>query len=153
VELVKSEKEGNGSVMLIHLGRTYCFDWYKESINQHNLAIHYARQVSAQFAIEILDYGIPIKRPHIAFEQDLIAHFIAASHTAEIKTREGEDDSRAWIDSSNMTGELETNDDDYSFDYLMMPKTVREIADTINAIRKQATEYERHYHPHLTINN
>jgi hypothetical protein len=31
-----------------------------------------------------------VKRPHIAFERDLIACYLAASYTAEIKTKQGE---------------------------------------------------------------
>jgi hypothetical protein len=100
-----------------------------------------------------------VKRPHIAFERDLIACYLAVSYTAEIKTKQGEDEgegengSRAWIDSSNGAGELETNDDEYGYDYLMMPKTVREIADMTMAIIKQILGYERCYHPFLTVNN
>jgi hypothetical protein len=32
------------------------------------------------------------------------------------------------VDSSNENGELETNDTDYAYDYLMMPRTVKELA-------------------------
>jgi hypothetical protein len=98
-----------------------------------------------------------VKRPHIAFEQDLIACYLAASYTAEIKTKqgegEGENEYRAWLDSSNGAGELETNDDEYGYDYLMMPKTVREIANMTMTIIKQTTGYERCYHPWFTVNN
>ena len=65
-----------------------------------------------------------VKRPHIAFERDLIACYLAASYTAEIKTKQGEgegegkDEYKAWIDSSNGAGELETNDDEYGYVYL-----------------------------------
>jgi hypothetical protein len=63
---------------------------------------------------------------------------LAASCTAEIKTKqgegEGEDEYRAWIDSSNGVGELETNDSQYGYDYLLMPKTVREIAKMTEAV-------------------
>jgi hypothetical protein len=57
-----------------------------------------------------------------------IACYLAASYTAEIKTKQGEgegegkDEYKAWIDSSNGAGELETNDDEYGYDYLMMPR-------------------------------
>jgi hypothetical protein len=109
-EIVKSEK---GSVMLVHLTEKYCFDWTKELIILYNLATKYARETATQFAIEISDFGRLIKRPHIAFEEDLIAIFTAASNTAEIKTgnEEREGDSKAWLDSSNGNGEFETNDD------------------------------------------
>ena len=150
IELVKSE---NSSTMLIHLDKKYCFDWYKESINQYNLAIYYAKQAATKFSLQISDYGYPFKKPHIAFEQDLIACYLAASYTAETKTKQGEDEYRAWIDSSNGAGELETNDDEYGYDYLMMPKTVKEIANMSMTIIKQTTGYERCYHPLLTVNN
>jgi hypothetical protein len=57
VELVKSD---NSSIMLVHLNRKYCFDWYKELVNQYNLAISYAKQAAAKFNLQITDYGYPI---------------------------------------------------------------------------------------------
>ena len=86
----------------------------------------------------------------------MVANFIATSNTAEIKTTEGEreGDYKAWVDSSGGNGELETNDTDYAYDYLMMPKTIREIADVaMKASKFLDAEYERHYHPFLTRNN
>jgi hypothetical protein len=139
--------------MLIHLDKKYCFDWYKESFNQYNLAIYYAKQAATKFSLQISDYGYPFKKPHIAFEQDLIACYLAASYTSEIKTKSGVDEYRAWIDSSNGAGELETNDSEYGYDYLMMPKTVKEIANMSMTIIKQTTGYERCYHPLFTVNN
>ena len=119
VELVRSEK-GSGSALHIHLKRKYCYDMTKELINQYNLALHYAKQAAIKFRIEISEYGRIEKRPHFAFEEDLIAHFIAASHTAEIKTEganepenDRDEDSRAWIDSSDGSGEFETDSSDY----------------------------------------
>ena len=151
IELVKSE---NSSTMLVHLDKKYCFHWYKESFNQYNLAIYYAKQAATKFNLQISDYGYPFKRPHIAFEQDLIACYLAASYTSEIRTKQGEEDEyRAWIDSSNGAGELETNDSEYGYDYLMMPKTVKEIANMTMTIIKQTIGYERCYHPLFTVNN
>jgi hypothetical protein len=150
VELVKSK---NGSVMLVHLDKKYSFDWYKELVGQYNLAIQYARQAAVQFKIEISDYGKPIKRPHVAFEEDLIAHFTAASHTAEIETNEA---GKAWIDSSNGLGEFETDDPGHAYLYLTMPKTVEKIAIASDAILRHtnaAMRYEQCYHPFQTINN
>jgi len=115
--------------MLVHLDKKYCFDWYKELINQYNLAVHYAKQAATKFSLQIYDYGHLFKKPHIAFEQDLIACHLAASYTSELRTKQGEEvEYRAWTDSSNGAGELETNDTEYAYDYLLMPKTVREIA-------------------------
>ncbi|MGI8831047.1 MAG: hypothetical protein ACR2IS_00250 [Nitrososphaeraceae archaeon] len=152
VELVKSQKKGEkgSSVMLIHLSEQYCFNWTNNLIRQSYLALHYARQASIQFRIEISDYGYPVKRPHIAFEYDLVAFFLASSHTAEINTEEG----KAWIDSSKGVGELETEDPDYAYLYLTMPKTVEYIANKSEKILSYTSAgYERCYHPFLTINN
>lgn len=153
IELVKSKKS---SVMLIHLSKKYCFDCTRELINLYNHATKYARDAATQFAIEISDYGRLIKRPHIAFEEDFVANFIATSNTAEIKTREGEreGDYKAWVDSSNGNGELETNDTNYAYDYLMMPRIVKELADVaMKALKFIDAKYELHYHPLLTRNN
>ena len=76
IELVKTEKQGTDSTLLLHLDKKYCFDWCKEIINQYNLAIHYARLAAVQFRLEISETGYLVKRPHIAFEEDLIALFI-----------------------------------------------------------------------------
>jgi hypothetical protein len=85
VELIRSEK---GSAMLIHMDKKYCFDWISELINQYNLALHYAKQAEIKFSVKVSDFGRAVKRPHIAFEEDLIALFTTASHTAEIKIDE-----------------------------------------------------------------
>jgi hypothetical protein len=53
-------------------------------------------------------------RPHeiLNLERDLIACYLVASYTAEIKTKQGEgegegkDEYKAWIDSSNRAGKL-----------------------------------------------
>jgi hypothetical protein len=153
VELIRSEKEGNGSILIIHLGSKYCFDWPAQLINVYELSRHYAKQTAIQYRLEISDYGSLEKRPHIAFEQDLIAFYIAASNTASIDTGRQDSNKKAWIDSSNGMGELETDDPDYAFLYLMMPRTVEEIANMTAAATKQIIGYERCYHPSLTINN
>jgi len=58
------------------------------------------------------------------------------------------------VDSSNENGELETNDTDYAYNYLMMPRTVKEIADVaMKALKYIGAEYELHYHLSLTRNN
>src|SRR3712207_8608900 len=48
----------------------------------------YASQTATKFSIQISDYGKMVKRPHIAFERDLIACYLAVSYTAEIKTKD-----------------------------------------------------------------
>jgi hypothetical protein len=154
VELVKSEK-GEGSALYIHLKKKYCYDCTKELINQYNLALHHAKQAAIKFRIEISEYGRMDKRPHFAFEEDLIAHFIATSHTAEIKTGDANEpendryeDYKAWIDSSSGSGEFETNDYGYAYRYLMMPKKVDEIEGQLKRIINFAG-----YHPLYTGNN
>ena len=125
LEIIRSEK---AVVVLIHLDKRYCFDWTRELINEYNLALHYARQAATKLSIQISEYGKMVKRPHIAFERDLIACYLAASYTAEIKTKQGEGEGEGKDEykacSSNGAGELETNDDEYGYDYLM-PKTAR----------------------------
>jgi predicted transcriptional regulator len=151
VELIKSEKQGEkgSSIMLIHLSEQYCFNWTETLIRLSYVALDYARQASIQFRIGISNHGYPVKKPHIAFEYDMIALFLAISHTSEINTNE---EGKAWIDSSTGIGELETNDPGYAYDYLMMPKYVREILGMITIIKNQTLGYERHYH-FLTTNN
>jgi hypothetical protein len=154
VELVRSDKDG--SVMLIHLSKQYCFNWTRKLFSHAYIALHYARQAATQFGIQISEFGSLIKRPHTAFEKDLIALYIASSQTAEIKTGEGKENGeyKAWIDSSNGNGELESSDPEYSYSYLMMPKTVERIAQmSMKVLKHIDTNYEQHYHPLLTRNN
>jgi predicted transcriptional regulator len=153
VELIRSKKEGNGSILIIHLGSKYCFDWPAQLINAYDLSRHYAKQTATQYRLEISDYGSLDKRPHIAFEQDLIAFFTAASSTASISFSRQDSNEKAWIDSSNGTGELETDDPDYAFLYLMMPRTIEEIANMAATTSKWIIGYEKCYLPSLTINN
>lgn len=103
-----------------------------------------------------------MKRPHIAFEQDLIANFIASSHTAEIKTKEEkleleedlDEDLRAWIDSSSSgAGELETNDADYTYNYLSIPQNINSINENIDMIKEKLSGYSLHSDPLITHNN
>jgi DNA-binding MarR family transcriptional regulator len=161
IELIKSEKQERGeeghSHMLIHLSKQYCFNWTSKLIGQAYLALHYARQASVQFGIKIHDYGSPIKRPHIAFEYDMIASFLAISQTAEINTGEeaegAKEDLEAWIDSSNGTGEIETNDPDYVYNYLHMPIDVVNIRETFTSLYSMVLGYSRCWHPLQTNNN
>ena len=93
------------------------------------------------------------RMPHIVFEEDLIAHTIVTSYTAEVKTQR-EKDFRAWVDHSNGSGEFETNDPAYAYLYIVMPKTVDELAAiSRKELRYRNAEYEKFYHPSLTKNN
>ena len=160
VEMIKSEKQQQGgdgsSVILIHLFKQYCFNWTEKLIRQSFLALHYAKQASIQFEIEISDFGYPVKRPHIAFEYDVIASFLTISHTAEMITEEGkgaEEGLKAWIDSSNGTGELETNDPNYAYNYLRMPYIIMDISEAVTSIRKMLLGYSTCWNPYVTYNN
>jgi hypothetical protein len=75
---------------------------------------------------------------------------MATSLTTEVKIGET---SRAWVDSSNGRGEFETEDSDYAYQYLTMPRTIGEIANMTATTRRQIIGYEQYYHPLLTINN
>jgi hypothetical protein len=148
VELVKSEK--GGSIMLIHLSKQYCFNQYDKLFSQANLALHYAKQATTQFGIQISEYGSLIKKPYIAFEKDLISIFLAASQTAGINTKE---DGKAWFDASTGLGEPETNDPDYAYKYLMMPENIMNIHHSINRLVKKSLVYVSCYNPVWTDNN
>ena len=91
-----------------------------------------------------------VKKPHFAFEYDMIALYLATFQTAEITTR---DRSKAWIDTSKGNGELETNDVNYAYTYLKMPENVVDIYDTINWLKRKSTGYAKHYDPWLTDND
>jgi hypothetical protein len=54
---------------------------------------------------------------------------------------------KAWIDSSDGFGEFKTNSLDYAYFYLMMPKTVDEIARTLRWMNNVVG------HPLYTVNN
>jgi hypothetical protein len=65
-----------------------------------------------------------VKKPHLAFEGDLIALYLASFETASTDT--GDKKGKTWIDASHGLGELETDDADYAFKYLIMPENVFE---------------------------
>jgi hypothetical protein len=50
-------------------------------------------------------------------------------------------------------GELETNDINYAYKYLMMPEIVMDIQNAVNRIARQTAGYGRHYHPITSDNN
>jgi hypothetical protein len=156
LELTKSPNE-NESVLEIHLPEVYIFDPYQGLIKQYDIARHYASLAAQRLRLVISDNGRLVKKPHLAFERDLIGLYLATFQTTETTTIEEEEGRRrkdkAWIDSSKGSGELETNDVNYAYKYLMMPEIVMDIRKDINRIAKQTAEYERHYHPIMTDNN
>jgi hypothetical protein len=96
-----------------------------------------------------------VKKPHLAFERDLIALYLATFQTAEVSTIKGGEGrkGKAWIDFSKGNGEFETNDVNYAYKYLMMPEIVMEIQKAVNRIARQTAVYERHYQPITSDNN
>jgi hypothetical protein len=152
LELTKSPNE-NESVLQVHLPEIYTFDPYQGLIKQYDIARYYASLAAQRLRIVISNNGRLVKKPHLAFECDLIALYLATFQTAEITTIGQERKDKAWIDSSKGSGELETNDVNYAYKYLMMPEIVMDIEKAVNKIARQTAEYERYYHPIMTDNN
>jgi hypothetical protein len=158
LELTKSPNE-NESVLEVHMPEVYTFDPYQGVLKQYDIARHYASLAAQRLRLVISDNGRLVKKPHLAFERDLIALCLATFQTVEINTSgggEGEGRRRkdkAWIDSSKGSGELETNDVNYAYKYLMMPEIVMDIEKALNRIARLTGGYERYYHPIMTDNN
>ena len=68
-----------------------------------------------------------------------------------IKTKDDKD--RAEIDASHGVGELETNDPDYAYKYLIMPECIFDIYNAIRRIENKVSGYKRCYDPVITENN
>jgi hypothetical protein len=62
------------------------FDRLQGLLKQYDLARYYASLVAQRLGLEISDNGRLVKRPHMAFEHDLIALYLATFQTAEIAT-------------------------------------------------------------------
>ena len=154
LELTKSPNEIE-SVLEVHLTELYTFDPYQGLLKQYDIARYYASLAAQRLRIVISNNGRLVKKPHLAFERDLIALYLSTFQTAEISTVGGgrRRKDKAWIDSSKGSGELETNDVNYAYKYLMMPEVVIEIQKAVNRIARQTAGYERHYHPIMTDNN
>jgi hypothetical protein len=86
----------------------------------------------------------------MAFERDLIAMFLTHFQIAELSLQNG---SKVWIDSSNGRGELETNDTEYAYLYLLMPKVVSDILEKADRNERRSYAYARWYHPYLMEEN
>jgi DNA-binding MarR family transcriptional regulator len=152
LELTKSQNEIE-SVLEVHLTELYTFDLYQGLLKQYDIARDYASLAAQRLRLIISVNGRLVKKPHLAFEHDLIAMYLATFQTAETMTgREGRK-AKAWIDSSKGNGELETNDINYAYKYLMMPEIVMEIQKAVNKMARQTARYERHYHPITSDNN
>lgn len=122
IELTKSDKQ-HSIMMTIHLPPKYFHDPDKALLLRYDDARDIARMYAERLDIEISERGTLAKKPHFAFENDLLARYIATYETVDVETRHG----KAWIDSSNGSGEFETNDRRYSYLYLNLPIFVYEI--------------------------
>jgi hypothetical protein len=78
----------------------YTFNTYKETIRLYEAVRTKAVQTAAELRIEVSHTGELMKRPHLAFEGDLIALYLATFETARIKTKN--DKGKAWIDASRV---------------------------------------------------
>lgn len=148
VDLVKTSNLAN-SVMLVHMKEVYTFNGYKEIIRLYEAARTTAVRTANELRIQIAPTGDLIEKPHLAFEADVIALYLATFERASIKTKKG----RAWIDASQGVGELETNDPDYAYKYLTMPESVFDIYNYIRKIESKPPGYRRCYDPIVTENN
>ena len=150
LEIIRSPNESQ-SVLQVHLSEEYVFDPLQGLIAQYNKARQYASLAAQRLRFNIHENGMLVKKPHMAFEHDLIALYLASFQTAEITTNGGA--GKSWIDASKGTGELETNDVNYSYKYLKMPEYVSDLYDIIVRLSRKLSGYRQHYDPCLTDNN
>jgi predicted transcriptional regulator len=150
VDIIKSPNHGN-SIMLVHMNELYTFNVFKDIIKLYDEAHTIAIQVSKELQIIVSTTGELVKKPHLAFENDLIALYLATFETASTNTANKK--GKAWIDASHGPGELETNDPEYAFKYLVMPENIFETHKVVQMIKKLLSGYKIHYDPVLTHNN
>lgn len=147
-ELIRSPNDGK-SVLILHMHTIHTFDYFKEIIRLYEVARIVAQIVAERLGIEVSTVGGLIKKPHLAFESDLVSSYLASYERPSIKTSKGE----IWIDESHGVGELETNDVDYAYKYLIMPEIIMEIFHQTNQITKRlASPFSTSYH-YITHNN
>jgi hypothetical protein len=149
-DLIKSPYPEN-SRMLIHLDDVYTFNTFQEIIRLYEAARTAAVLIADELNIGVSTTGVLVKRPHLAFEGDLIALYLATFETASIKTKS--DKGRVWVDASHGAGELEINDPDYAYKYLTMPENVFDLSKDIRKIESKISGYKRCYDPIITENN
>ena len=150
VDIIKSPNYGN-SIMLVHISERYTLNIFKDFIKLYEEARVIAVQVANELRIFISNTGELVKRPHLAFEDDLIALYLATFETASTNTADKK--GKTWIDASHGLGELETNDPEYTFKYLIMPENVFETHEDVRMIKEMMLGYRIHYDPVLTRNN
>jgi|SRR5215217_2283539 DNA-binding MarR family transcriptional regulator len=150
LEITRSPNESQ-SILQVHLSEEYVFDPLKGLIVQYNKARKYALLAAQRLRLNIYENGMLVKKPHMAFEHDLIALYLATFQTAEITTKGGA--GKSWIDASKGTGELETNNFNYAYKYLKMPEYVSGIYDILVRLSRKLRGYRQHYDPCVTDNN
>jgi hypothetical protein len=150
VDIIKSPNSGN-SIMLVHMDESYTFDIFKDIIKLYDEARAVAALIADELGIGVSINGTLVKKPHLAFEDDLIALYLATFETAAKNTTAKK--GKAWIDASHGMGELETNDPEYAFKYLTMPENVFETHKNVSIIKENLSGYKEHYDPVLTHNN
>ncbi|MFY9967412.1 MAG: hypothetical protein WBL44_04970 [Nitrososphaeraceae archaeon] len=150
VDIIKSPNYGN-SIMLVHISERYTLNIFKDFIKLYEEARVIAVQVANELQIFVSNTGKLVKRPHLAFEDDLIALYLATFETASTDTADKK--GKVWIDASHGLGEIETNDPEYTFKYLIMPENVFETHEDVRIIKEMMLGYRIHYDPVLTRNN
>ena len=98
-----------------------------------------AVRIAEELQIFVSTTGELVKKPHLAFEDDLVALYLATFETASTNT--ADEKGKAWIDASHGCGELETNDPEYTFKYLIMPENVFETHEDVKIIKKMMSGY------------
>jgi hypothetical protein len=151
IDIIKSPNQWN-SIMLIYLNESYTFNILKDIIRLYDEARSIAVLEAHELHINVSNTGELVKRPHLAFERDLIALYLATFETASTNTVNR--DGKAWIDASHGQGEIETNDPDYACKYLNMPQHVFETRTDVSRVKELLLSgYKIHYDPLLTQNN
>jgi hypothetical protein len=150
VDIIKSPNQGN-SIMLVHMNERYTLNIYKDIIKLYDEARIIAVQLANKLQIFVSNTGELVKRPHLAFEDDLIALYLATFETANTNTIDKK--GKTWIDASHGLGELETNDPEYTFKYLIMPENVFETHEDVRMIKEMISGHRIYYDPVLTRNN
>jgi DNA-binding MarR family transcriptional regulator len=149
-DIVLSPNKGK-SVVLINMPETYTFRDYSEIVALYDRARIAAQDIADRLSLKVATTGTLTKRPHFAFETDLLAYILADRQTASKEIENG--DGMAWIDSSNGYSELETDSPLYTDLYLQMPLLVAHIEQLSESTNVFVGTYLRHFHPLQSINN
>ena len=150
IDIIKSPHQGN-SIMLVYINESYTFSIFRDIIKLYDKSRAAAVLAANELHICVSNIGELVKRPHLAFDRDLIALYLATFETATTNTVDKK--GKAWIDASHGLGELETNDPEYALKYLTMPENVFETHKNVSVIKEILFGHKIHYDPVLTHNN